>query len=307
MRVGFIGLGGIGLPMARNVLRAGYALTVHDLRDAPMKELQHRGARAVGSPRAVAEMSDIIFASLPSNDASKTVALAENGVLAGATNGAIYVELSTISPHIVRLIVDEAREVGVDVLDAPVSGGISQRETGSLTIMAGGDAAVLERARPVLQTFGSRIFHAGDSGAGATVKLINNLLAGINMVSAMEAMSLAVKAGVQIGVLKEVVSASSGNSGVFQSVVNNVMERASDPGPGSVANQGLHTIGKDVRLAAELAQDLGVKLPIGVPAEQIFAMALERGWAHREYWSIMQILEEMSDVTVRPRDLREDA
>ncbi|MEM7365366.1 MAG: NAD(P)-dependent oxidoreductase [Pseudomonadota bacterium] len=305
MRVGFIGLGGIGLPMARNILRAGFDLTVHDLRDEPVTELCDHGATAGQSAKEVAAASDIVLASLPSNDASRQVVSGADGVLTGARAGMIYVELSTISPDVVHWIVDQMSQVGVDVLDAPVSGGIVQREEGTLSIMAGGKLDVLEQARPVLQAFGKRIFHTGDNGTGATVKLINNLLAGINMVSAMEAMSLATKAGLGIDVLKEVVSASSGNSGVFQSVVENVMERAVEPAPGQVPHQGLHTIGKDVRLAADLATDLSVQLPIGSPAAQIFLTGLERGWSNREYWSIMQILEEMSDVEVRPQHLRE--
>ena len=305
MRVGFIGLGGIGLPMARNILRAGFDLTVHDLRDEPVIELCARGAASGQSAKEVAAASDIVLVSLPSNDASRQVVTGADGILAGARAGMIYVELSTISPDVVRWIVDQMSQVGVDVLDAPVSGGLVQREEGSLSIMAGGKFHVLSQARPVLEAFGKRIFHTGDNGTGATVKLINNLLAGINMVSAMEALLLATKAGLRVEVLKEVVSASSGNSGVFQSVVENVMGRAVEPAPGQVPHQGLHTIGKDVRLAADLASDLSVRLPIGSPAVQIFLTGLARGWSNKEYWSIMQILEEMSDVQVRPQHLRE--
>ena len=302
MRVGFIGLGGIGKPMALNVVRAGFSTTVTDLREEPLRELEQAGAGVASHAREVAQGADIVLASLPSNEASLDVALGADGVLAGARRGLIYVELSTISPDVVQSIADAAAVQGVDVLDAPVSGGLAQRRDGTLSIMVGGDHEVLERARPVLSAFGRRIFHAGAQGTGATVKLVNNLLAGINMVATMEALVLGVKAGLTVETLKEVVSASSGNSGIFQSLVDLVMEKSAEPAVGEVAHQGLHTICKDVQLAVDLAQRHAVPLPIGMPASQVFLSGLARGWADQEYWSIMQIFEEMSAVRVRPEE-----
>ena len=300
MKVGFIGLGGIGKPMAINVARAGFELTVCDLREGPVNELTTLGATAAASPREVATSSDIILASLPSNEASIEVALGPKGVLAGTEPGDIYIELSTISPEVVQRIGSAARDVGVDVIDAPVSGGIAQREAGTLSVMAGGESAPLERARPVLQAFGERIFHTGGPGTGATVKLINNMLAGINMIATMEAMALGAKSGLTVDTLREVIRASSGNSGLFAGLVENIMTVDPQPQPGELASQGLHTIGKDVQLAVELAQAKGVPLVLGSPAAQVFTSGLARGWAGQEYWSIMQIFEEMSAIQVRP-------
>lgn len=300
MKVGFIGLGGIGKPMAINVVRAGFDLTVFDLREAPVRELVELGATAAISPRAVAEASTVVLASLPSNDASMEVALGTDGVMAGANSGDVYIELSTISPDVVHQIAAAGRKSGVDLIDAPVSGGIAQRENGTLSVMAGGDADVLTRVRPVLQAFGERIFHTGGTGTGATVKLINNMLAGINMVATMEAMVLGAKSGVSIDTLQEVVRASSGNSGLFGGLVNNVMTVDPSPPAGEVANMGLHTIGKDVQLAVELARANGVPLVLGSPAAEVFQSGLARGWAEQEYWSIMEIFEEISAVRVRP-------
>ncbi|MBF68671.1 MAG: tRNA methyltransferase [Gammaproteobacteria bacterium] len=300
MKVGFIGLGGIGKPMAINVARAGFELTVCDLREGPVNELTTLGATAAASPREVATSSDIVLASLPSNEASIEVALGPKGVLAGTEPGDIYIELSTISPEVVQRIGSAARDVGVDVIDAPVSGGIAQREAGTLSVMAGGESAPLERARPVLQAFGERIFHTGGPGTGATVKLINNMLAGINMIATMEAMALGAKSGLTVDTLREVIRASSGNSGLFAGLVENIMTVDPQPQPGELASQGLHTIGKDVQLAVELAQAKGVPLVLGSPAAQVFTSGLARGWAEQEYWSIMQIFEEMSAIQVRP-------
>ena len=300
LRVGFIGLGGIGKPMAINVARAGFELTVHDLREQPAAELREHGARIAASPREVAAASDIVLASLPSNQASLVVALGPDGALAGAAAGDIYVELSTISPEIVRTIATRAAEKDVAMLDAPVSGGLEQRREGTLSVMAGGDEAVLNRAMPVLQSFGRKVFHVGESGAGATVKLVNNMLAGIGMVATMEALALGVKAGLSVETLKDVVGASSGGSPMFRSMVERISTLSPEPPPGQIAEMGLHTIAKDMKLAVELAQTLDVPLWTGAAATQPFAAGLARGWADKELWAIMEVFEEMGAVKVRP-------
>lgn len=300
MKVGFIGLGGIGKPMAINVARAGFELTVCDLREQPVAELRGHGALVAKSPSEVAAVSDIVLASLPSNAASEDVALGPDGVLAGAKAGDIYIELSTISPEVVHAIAARAREKGVTVLDAPVSGGVEQRRQGTLSVMVGGDAAALNRAMPVLQAFGEKVFHVGESGAGATVKLVNNLLAGISMVATMEALTLGVKAGLSLETLTDVISASSGGSPMFRSMVDRIATRDPEPPPGQIADMGLHTIAKDVKLAVELAQKVDVPLVLGTAAAQPFVAGLARGWAHKELWAIMEIFEELSATKVRP-------
>ncbi len=302
MKIGFIGLGGIGKPMAINIAKAGFDLTVTDLREQPLKELMQCGARTAGSPREVAEGADIVLASLPSNSVSEQVALGSDGVLAGAKSGDIYIELSTISLEVVRNIADQAAEKGVSLLDAPVSGGLEQRQKGTLSIMVGGDESTLNRAMPVFNAFGDKIFHVGDSGAGATVKLVNNLLCGINMVATMEALVLGVKGGLSVQTMKEVISASSGSSWIFNHLVDQVM-LSPEPPPGQTADMGLHTIGKDVKLAVELAQNLSVPMVLGSSALQPFLAGLGNGWADKENWVIMEIFEQMSGVKVRPPDL----
>ena len=303
MKVGFIGLGGIGKPMAVNIAKSEFELTVTDLRDQPLRELEQYGARVAGSAREVAAASDIVLASLPSNHASEQVALGPDGVLAGAKSGDIYIELSTISPNVVRGIARSAAEQGVDVLDAPVSGGLRQRREGRLAIMIGGDAGTVARARPVLEAFADKIFHVGETGAGATMKLVNNLLNGINMVATMEALVLGVKAGLSVEKMKEVISVSSGGSRAFDSMIDLIMTRSPEPPAGETADMGLRTIGKDVRLAADLAGELGVPLLIGSSALQPFIAGFGHGWADKENWVIMEFFEQMSGVRVRPPDL----
>ncbi len=303
MKVGFIGLGGIGKPMAINIAKSGFDLTVTDLREQPLNELAHYGARVAASAREVSEISDLVLASLPSDLVSEEVALGSNGVLAGAKSGDIYVELSTISPGLVHTIAKKASDKGVAVLDAPVSGGLDQRLDGTLSIMVGGEAKTLSKAMPVFKTFGDKIFHAGGSGAGASVKLVNNMLAGINMVATMEALVLGVKAGLSVETLKEVIGASSGSNKVFEGLVDKIYLHSAEPSHGQTANQGLHTIGKDVRLANEMAQNLSVPLLLGSAALQPFLAGLANDWAHKEYWVIMELFEQMSGVRVRPPEL----
>lgn len=303
MKVGFIGLGGIGKPMAINVAKAGFELTVHDLRGQPLEELRQHAARVAANAREVAAASDIVLASLPSNEASSDVALGTDGVLAGAKAGDIYIELSTISPEVVHLIAARAAEKGITLLDAPVSGSVAQRREGTLSVMVGGDPAALNRAMPVLQAFGERVFHVGESGAGATVKLVNNLLAGIGMVATMEALVLGVKAGLSVEVLQDVISASSGGSPMFRSMVERITTQSPEPPPGQTADMGLHTIAKDMKLAVELAQQVAAPLLLGTSATQPFVAGLARGWADKELWAIMEIFEEQGGVRVRPTGL----
>lgn len=303
MRVGFVGLGGMGKPIAVNIVEAGFEVTVNDLREQPVQELVQYGARAAGSAREVAAASDIVLVSLASNRASEEVALAADGALAGAKSGDIYIDTSTISPRVIRAIAAEAAPRGIGVLDAPVSGSIAQREEGSLSIMVGGDAATLDRARPVLEAFGSRIFHAGPVGAGTTVKLVNNLTLASNQLAAMEALVLGIKAGLSVETLREVIPASSGASRAFDGLVEDVMTLGTVPPAGNTPQRGLHTMVKDTTLATEMARELSVPLHAGSMANQAYLACDARGWGNREHWAVMEIFEELSGVRVRPPHL----
>tara|TARA_Y100001960_G_scaffold128569_1_gene136943 strand:+ start:1033 stop:1956 length:924 start_codon:yes stop_codon:yes gene_type:complete len=302
MKVGFIGLGGIGKPMAINIARSGFDLSVTDLRKEPLNDLAGHGATIMATPKEVAESSDIVLASLPSDKSSEQVALAEDGVLNGAKSGDIYVELSTISPEVVHNISKQATRKGVSVLDAPVSGGLDQREEGTLSIMVGGDSETLTKAMPVFKAFGNKVFHAGATGTGASAKLINNMLSGINMVATMEALVLGKKAGLNVQTLKDIVGASSGNSNVFKGLVDKICTVSPEAPVGQTARQGLHTMGKDLRLANEMAQNLSVPLSLGSSALQPFLAGLANDWADKEYWVIMEFFEQMSGVKVRPTE-----
>jgi len=224
-------------------------------------------------------------------------------VLAGAKKGDIYVDTSTISPGLIRKIGKEAEKVGVDVIDAPVSGGIEQRKAGTLSIMLGGNEDSVAKIRPILESYGTNIFHMGELGSGATIKLVNNFTMAINMVSALEALVLGVKAGLSVDKLKEVISVSSGHSFVFDMMVEGVQNRAIEPEPGSTALMALRTVRKDITFAMDLARDLKVPVFVGTAAAQAWTSAEAQGLEDMENHALIKVLEEMSGVRVRPYDV----
>ncbi len=306
MKVGFIGLGGMGKYIALCIQRAGFDLTVCDLRPTPVAALVAAGAKAADNPGAAAAGADIILASLPNEAATEAVAFGEDGVLAAAAPGSIFVETSTISPALVHRIVEAAGAKGIDVVDAPVSGGTRQRMEGTLTIMAGGPEDVVERARPVFTAYGKRIIHVGPSGAGATIKIVNNMTMATNMVSALEAMVLGVKAGLELDKIREVISVSSGGSAVFNMMMEKIQTESYRPEQGTVAKQALHTVRKDVSLALDLAADRDVPLLASAAAAQAWIAAGAKGLGAMEIHALLSVLEEISGVRVQPDEFSED-
>ena len=212
MKVGFIGLGVMGKKMALNVLKSGNDLTVYDVVKENVQDLVNEGAKSANSPAELAAECDLVLTSLPNSFIVENVVLGKNGVFEGAKSGMIYVDLSSITPKSIRKISDIAKEKNISVVDAPVSGGAEGAAKGTLTIMAGGDKEVLDKAMPVLLSIGKEVKHVGSVGAGDTVKAVNNLLLGINMVAAAEALVLGKKAGLDPDVMFEIISKSSGGS-----------------------------------------------------------------------------------------------
>jgi len=186
MKIGFIGIGNMGRPMSMNLIRAGYELTVHDIKEGAMEAPVQIGATAAGSPKEVAEACDIVMTSPPSSEALEQVALREDGVMEGASKGCILIDTSTVSPSTIRKIAEAAKSRGVDVLDAPVSGGVAGAEAGTLTIIVGGDEAVFKRCIEVFRVIGENIYHVGMVGTGNTVKLVNNLMSLVNIAALSE-------------------------------------------------------------------------------------------------------------------------
>jgi 3-hydroxyisobutyrate dehydrogenase-like beta-hydroxyacid dehydrogenase len=271
-RVGFIGLGNIGKPMAINVSKAGFDLMVYDLRAEPMRELTALGAKAARSADEIGAHGEIIEVVVVDDAQVEAALLGEGGVLSGARRGSVIALHSTIHPRTVRKLAEQAAAKGVTLIDAEVSGGERGAITKSLCYMVGGDKAAFDRCRPIFATSGANIFHVGELGSGAITKLAHNLIVYVNMLAASEGMRLAQKAGVGMETMQQVVHAGAGQSRVADhwSQQRNLKDTYTS-GPRGL----LELIHKDLRLALELGHDLGLSLPGAALTQQLIARVLE--------------------------------
>ena len=292
-RVGFIGLGRMGKPMALNLLKAGFALTVYNRSRKAVDELAAAGASAVDSPAEVAAASEFVVTCLPGPAEVAEVHLGPGGVLSGARAGSVLVEMSTVDPATHRQLAAAAAERGVAYLDAPVSGGTTGAERGTLSIMVGGEAAVLERAQPLLRVLGERIHHLGPVGSGAVAKLINNMLGAINLLGLYEGLVLGAKAGIDPRLLVEAVNNGSGASRQFAAGAPNILRR--DFAPGFT----LDLMHKDVSLALELGTSLDLRLLAATLARQVLAEARAAGLGGESIYSGIKVLELLADIEVK--------
>jgi 2-hydroxymethylglutarate dehydrogenase len=290
--VGFIGLGYMGKPMARNLLKAGFPLVVHNRSQGAVKELAAEGASAADSPWAVAERVEVLCSCLPGPADVEKVYLADNGVLAGARSGSVLVELSTIDPRTHQRIAAQAADKGVAYLDAPVSGGTSGARDGTLTIMVGGAAETLERVMPILKAMGQRIYHIGPVGHGAAVKLINQMMGNVAMMGVIEGLVLGTKFGIDPNLLYEVVSNSSGASRSLGSAPA-ILKRDFEPG------FMIDLMHKDVSLAVELGKQLKVRTLAGALAQQLLQEAQAAGLGRASMTAEIIPLERLVGLEVR--------
>lgn len=271
-RVGFIGLGNMGRPMAINVAAAGFDLMVYDLRAEPMRELTALGAKAARSADEIGAHGEIIEVVVVDDAQVEAVFLGEGGALSGARPGTIVAIHSTVHPLTIRKLAEVAKAKGVTLIDAEVSGGERGAQAKSLCYMVGGDKAAFEKCRPVFATSGANIFHLGDLGAGAITKLAHNLIVYVNMLAASEGMRLAEKAGVSPKAMEQVVHAGAAQSRVADHwSQQRRLKETYTTGP-----QGLiRLIHKDLRLALELGHDLGIPLPGAALTQQLIETVLE--------------------------------
>jgi 3-hydroxyisobutyrate dehydrogenase len=294
MKIGFVGLGVMGGKMAMNVLKAGHELTVYDIAKENVKVLIDKGAEAGDSAADVAEKSDIIMVSLPNSQIVEGVILGEDGVLEGAKEGSVIIDFSSITPKVIRKISDIASNKGVDVVDAPVSGGAGGAEKGTLTIMVGGKKDVFDKVKPYLESVGTSIKHVGDVGAGDTIKAVNNLLLGINMVATAEALVLGKKAGLNEDVMYDIISKSSGSSYALTAKYEKYISKGNFE-PGFM----IDLMHKDLQLAVDTAKDLKLPLISGNMSQQIFEAARAEGLGSEDISSVIKIFERWADVEVR--------
>ena len=294
-KIGFIGLGAMGKPMAGNLIRAGYALTVFDVNPRPMEALAAQGARTAADSAAVARAAEVVITILPEGEHVKAAILGENGVLAGAREGTVLIDMSSIAPHTSRQVAAEALARGLRFMDAPVSGGTTGAEQGTLTIMVGGDEALLEAHRPLLEAMGKTIYHVGEIGMGETVKMINQVLVGINMLGIAEAFALGTKLGADPEVLFKVIRASAGNSFLLDHRVPKYIFKGNFTQPGFA----LKLLMKDVGLAVDSARLNKMPLFLAGEAFQLLALAAGSGLADKDMSAVIELWEKAAGVQVR--------
>ena len=285
--IAFIGLGNMGAPMAENLLKAGYTLSVYDLSEDATQRLQQAGASVADSPKDAANNAQVVISMLPAGKHVHSVYLGDSGLLANLPKGTLVIDSSTIAAADARTVAEAASELGIDFLDAPVSGGTGGAIAGSLTFIVGGSADAFAKAEPILAVMGKNIFHAGDHGAGQVAKICNNMLLGILMAGTAEAINLGVKNGLDPKVLSDIMLQSSGRNWTLE--VYNPYPQVMENVPSSNGYQGgfmSKLMQKDLNLAMQTAEDTHVETPMGAKATELYeAHAIENG--DRDFSSIM--------------------
>jgi len=288
-RVGFIGLGIMGRPMALNLRRAGWPLVVHNRTRAKAEQfVSEAGGEAAQSPREVASRCEIVITMLPDSPDVEAVYLGEDGVLAGAGAGQLLIDMSSVAPAVARAVAEAAATAGADALDAPVSGGDVGARDGTLSIMVGGSAAAFERARPLFDVLGKTVVHMGEAGAGQTAKACNQILVAVTIEAVSEALVLASKAGVDPARLIEVLSGGLAANRVMEVRRRNFLEHDFTPG----FKLELHH--KDLGIALRTARELGVYLPITAIVDQMLAELSAAGDGGLDHSALLKVIEQAS-------------
>jgi 3-hydroxyisobutyrate dehydrogenase-like beta-hydroxyacid dehydrogenase len=294
MNVGLVGTGNMGKPMAMNLLKAGFKLSIYARHKNAVQDLVDLGARLVDSPKEVAQASDVIITCLPGPDDLRQVMLGNNGILAGAKKGDTIVCMDTMGPLVVKEMAHIAKSKGVGVIDAPVSGGVEGAKNGALTIMIGGDTDTVQKHMAVFQALGKRIFHVGDVGAGNAVKLVNQMINMTNLIATLEGFVLGAKAGVNPQVLYDVLHVSSANNFAMErKIPNYVLKGNFEPG------FKISLAKKDIDLALRMANELSLPVLVGSVVGQIFEYSKGRGLGDKDESAIITLLEEIAEKKVR--------
>ena len=295
MRVGFIGLGNMGGPMALNLLKAGHTLIVHDIRRAAAAPHLAQGAKWADSPQAVARESELVLTSLPGPKEVEAVALGADGIIHGAVAGTIYADLSTGSPTVMRKLHAAFKAKGVHVLDAPVSGGVIGATRGTLQVMVGGEEAIYHEVKDVLTGIG-KVGYMGPIGAGTIAKLVHNMISIATRGLIAEGFTLGVKAGVKPEALLEAIRGASYGQGYM---LSHMLPEVIFKGDFDTVRFALKLARKDVGLATELAREYDVPMPMAALAEQTLVEALVRGWGDKDSLSPWMLQEERAGVKIR--------
>ena len=301
MRVALIGIGNMGKPMGRNMVKAGHSVTGFDVQKEAMEYLVEHGGKAASSAPEAINGAEIVMTMLPTSDHVRDLYVGNGKLLDHAAKGTLFMDSSTISISVTRDLANLVKQGGCKMIDAPVSGGTTGAEAATLTFMVGGDSEDLQRARPILQTMGQNIVHAGPNGAGQTAKICNNMLSGICMVGTTEALALGVANGLDPKVLSDIMRTSSGTNFALQRL---------NPYPGTmegVPSARGYTGGfrtefqlKDMLLAVQLAVESKTLATLGTIACNMFALHCDAGYGKDDYSSIMLMMQKNLKDKIKP-------
>ena len=292
-KVGFIGLGAMGGPMALNLVKAGFKLVVHDIDQTKTAPLRAKGAELAGTAEAVAAEVERTIVIVETTDQAQAVIAGERGIIKGAKPGHIVLCMATIDPFAARTLADQLAAQGIAMLDAPVSGGTGRAQSGDLSVIVGGDAAVFAKCEDLFKPMGSRSFHVGPLGSGLAMKLVNNMLVQVNTVAVAEALVLGVKAGLDPQMIYDVVRVSTGASAAWELRVPRILSGDFEPG-------GTIDISyKDQELEPAFAKRLGVPLLLANVTQQVYQMARAKGLNKQDGSAIVKVFEQLAGVTVK--------
>lgn len=292
LKVGYIGLGLMGKSIARNILKAGFPLVVHNRSRAAVEELAAEGALAANSPREVAEQVDVVFTNLPDTPDVEQVVLGKEGILEGAHEGLIYVDNSTIKPASARRIAERLAEKGVYALDAPVSGGDIGARNGTLTIMVGGDASALEKVMPVFKAMGKTVTHVGEAGAGQVAKAANQIMVAAQMVAMGELLVFAKKAGVDPRKVVEAIKGGAAQCWTLDVKPPRLFE--GNRQPGFKAHMQL----KDLKIILETAQEYDIPVSGTAANAALFQQMIDLGMGELDNSAVVGVIEKLAGVEI---------
>lgn len=286
--VGFIGLGIMGKPMARNLIRAGYPLIVHNRSRAAVDELTREGAQAATDAKEVAGRTEIIMTMLPDSSDVDLVYAGENGIFSALKSGTLLIDMSTISPAVARKLAGEAQRRGCDMLDAPVSGGEAGAISASLSIMIGGEAAAVERAMPIFESLGKNIVHAGRAGAGQVTKAANQMVVGTTIAIVSEALVLAAKAGVDPAKVRQALLGGFAQSKILEAHGQKMLEHNFKPGFRILLHE------KDMKIALGAGFEYGVPLMVTSQVAQMMSAMKSMGHGDLDHSGLVKLIEQMA-------------
>ncbi|MEL7564570.1 MAG: NAD(P)-dependent oxidoreductase [Dehalobacterium sp.] len=294
-KVGFIGLGNMGRPMALNLIKKGYKLVVTDLRTDVLDEFVGLGAIAVDSAKEVGSVSDVIITMLPSSPDVEMVALGKNGLIEGIKSGSVLIDMSTIDPITTKKVAEKLCDKEARMIDAPVTRGVQAAVEGTLTIMVGGELDTFEECKSVLSAMGEKIYYIGDIGSGEVVKIINNMIIGANVAACAEGLALGAKYGINVNKLVEVLESGTANSVALQNhMKKHPLKKGREKGIFPVTY-----IMKDLDLALVIGKNLGVPLTFGATAYQAYAWMKAFGRGDDYYPGILSVYEDLLNIKVR--------